>query len=145
MQLDGWCVVEGVIPIAEVEAVRRAMLVATEKHRNPAAPRHIGHLSGVINYDQSVAPYLAHDRLLDVIEGVLGPHVRISFTTATINEPGNARGGWHADWPFNQRNAGAILAPYADVPMHITWSSVEKWMKSKNGCKGRKPSIEHER
>jgi len=27
----------------------------------------------------------------------------------------------------------------------ITWSSVEKWMKSKNGCKGRKPSIEHER
>jgi len=120
MKLDGWCVVDGVIPPAVVEAVRAGVLAATAQHRNPNAPAHIGHLSGVINYDQSVAPYLADKRLLGVIEGVLGPHVRISFTTATINEPGNARGDWHADWPFNQRNAGRMPAPYADLPMHIT-------------------------
>lgn len=46
--------------------------------------------------------------------------MRISFTTATINEPGNARGEWHADWPFNQRNAGCLPAPYPDVVMHMT-------------------------
>ncbi|MFN8440473.1 MAG: phytanoyl-CoA dioxygenase family protein [Caldilineaceae bacterium] len=120
MKLDGWCVVENVIPADEVAIVRQGVLTATAQHRNPNAPKNIGHLSGLINYDQSVAPYLANDRLLTLIEGVLGPHVRISFTTATINEPGNARGGWHADWPFNQRNAASILAPYADLPMHIT-------------------------
>jgi len=120
MKLDGWCVVEGVIPSASVAAVREGILTATARHRNPNAPQNIGHLSGVINYDQSVAPYLADARLLGVIEGVLGPHVRISFTTATINEPGNARGGWHADWPYNQRNAGCLPTPYADLPMHIT-------------------------
>lgn len=120
MKLDGWCVVEGVIPAAEVAAVRENVQAATAQHRNPNAPKNIGHLSGVINYDQSIAPYLADEQLLGVIEGVLGPHVRISFTTATINEPGNARSGWHADWPFNQRNAGCMPAPYADLPMHIT-------------------------
>lgn len=120
MRLDGWCVIEDVIPTDRVETVRQATQATTEKHRNPNAPPNIGHLSGLINYDQSLAPYLAHRNLLDLIEGVLGPHVRISFTTATINEPGNARGGWHADWPFNQRNAGAIKSPYADLPMHIT-------------------------
>jgi hypothetical protein len=120
MNLDGWCVVEGVIPPAEVDLVRAGVLAATAQYRNPNAPAHIGHLSGLINYDQTIASYLANERLLSVIESVLGPHVRISFTTATINEPGNARGGWHADWPFNQRNAGCIPAPYADVGMHIT-------------------------
>lgn len=120
MKLEGWCVVENVIPTAEVATVRQGVLTATAEHRNPNAPKNIGHLSGLINYDQSVAPYLANERLLTLIEGVLGPHVRISFTTATINEPGNARGGWHADWPFNQRNAGSIPAPYADLPIHIT-------------------------
>lgn len=120
MQLDGWCVVENVIPATAVAAVREGILTATARHRNPHAPAHIGHLSGVINYVQSFAPYLADARLLGVIEGVLGPHVRISFTTATINEPGNARGGWHADWPYNQRNAGCLPAPYADLPTHIT-------------------------
>jgi len=120
MQLDGWCVVEKVIPADAVVAVGDGVLAATAQHRNPNAPKQIGHLSGLINYAQSFAPYLADERLLGVIEGVLGPHVRISFTTATINEPGNERGGWHADWPYNQRNAGCLPAPYPDLPMHIT-------------------------
>lgn len=120
MRLDGWCVIENVIPVDEVAAVREGIVAATAQHRNPHAPKHIGHVSGVINYDQSVAPYLAETRLLRLIEALLGPHVRVSFTTATTNEPGNTRGAWHADWPFNQRNAGCIPAPYPDRIMHIT-------------------------
>jgi len=132
MKLDGWCVVKNVIPTGEVAAVREGTVAATAAHRNPDAPKNIGHLSGVINHDQSIAPYLVDARLLAVIEGVLGPHVRVSFTTATINEPGNARGGWHADWPYNQRNAGCMPAPYPDVPMHITtiWMLVDFSMET---------------
>ncbi|MFN8488586.1 MAG: phytanoyl-CoA dioxygenase family protein [Caldilineaceae bacterium] len=116
----GWCVVENVIPAEQIAAIRASVAATVAKHRNPNAPKNIGHLSGLINYDQSFAPYLAHPPLLTLLEGVLGPGVRISFTTATINEPGNARGEWHADWPFNQRNAGHLPAPYPDLCMHLT-------------------------
>ena len=56
-----------------------------------------------------------------VIEGLLGPHARISFTSALINEPGNPRGNWHGDWPFNAQRAGHLPSPYpVDVIFHIT-------------------------
>ena len=75
---------------------------------------------GLLAFNQSFVPYLADERILGIAEALFGPHVRISFTTAHINLPGNARGGWHADWPFNQNNAGHIPAPYPDVVMHLT-------------------------
>ncbi len=120
MQVDGWCILEGIIPEDCIAVVREHVQTATEKHRNPKAPDRIGHVSGFINFDKSLAPYLADRRMLDLVEEMLGPYSRISFTSATINEPGNARGGWHADWPFNQNNGGHIPAPYPDVVFHLT-------------------------
>ena len=75
---------------------------------------------GLLAFNQSFAPYLADKRILGIAEALFGPHVRISFTTAHINLPGNDRGGWHVDWPFNQNNAGHIPAPYPDAVMHLT-------------------------
>ena len=120
LRTDGWCVIEGVIPDGEVDGVREHVAQSVEKHRNPEAPGGIGHVSSFIRVDQSLAPYLADRRVLGLTEALLGPYVRISFTSATVNYPGNARGGWHADWPFNQNNAGHIPAPYADAVMHLT-------------------------
>lgn len=120
MKTDGWCVLRDVIPPEQIATVRESVAATVARHRNPQAPKHIGHLSGLINEDQSFAPYLAQPDLLALLQGLLGPAVRISFTTATINEPGNERGEWHADWPFNQRNAGHIAAPYPDALMHLT-------------------------
>ena len=74
----------------------------------------------MINFDQSFAPFLADENLLALVGAMLGHHPRISFTTGTINYPGNERGGWHADWPFNQNNAGHIPAPYPDATVHLT-------------------------
>ena len=120
LKLDGWCVVEGVIPADRVEHVRQSVEAAVAKHRNPAAPSGIGHLPGMINFDQSFAPFLADENFLALVGAMLGHHPRISFTTGTINYPGNERGGWHADWPFNQNNAGHIPAPYPDATVHLT-------------------------
>ena len=120
LKLDGWCVLDNIIPTDDVTAIRESIIATTAKYRNPDAPAHIGHVSGIINYDQSIAPYLADERLMALLKAVLGLHVRISMTTGTINEPGNARGDWHADWPFNQRNAGAFPAPYPNIVAHIT-------------------------
>jgi hypothetical protein len=120
LQIDGWYVIEGVIPTDEVGTVRESVERSTTVHSNPEAPEGIGHVPGFIRYDQSLAPYLADRDVLGVVEEMLGHHVRISFTTATINYPGNQRGKWHADWPFNQNNAGHIPAPYPDATMHLT-------------------------
>jgi len=118
---DGWCVVEDVIPADEVVVIRDHVSHATEKYgRDKAAEKGIGHVPGFIRHDQSYAPYLADAKLMAVFEALIGQFVKVSFTTATINLPGNVRGGWHADWPFNQRNAGHVPAPYPDVIMHLT-------------------------
>ena len=120
LKLDGWCVVEDIIPADQIEHVRQSVEAAVAEHRNPAAPSGIGHLPGMINFDQSFAPFLADEKLLALVGAMLGHHPRISFTTGTINYPGNERGGWHADWPFNQNNAGHIPAPYPDATVHLT-------------------------
>ena len=100
--------------------MRQSVEAAVAEHRNPAAPADIGHLPGMINFDQSFAPFLADENFLALVGAMLGHHPRISFTTGTINYPGNERGGWHADWPFNQNNAGHIPAPYPDATVHLT-------------------------
>ena len=120
LKLNGWCVLNNIIPSDRVASIRESIIATTAKHRNPNAPAHIGHVSGIINYDQSIAPYLADARLMNLLTAVLSTYIRISMTTGTINEPGNARGDWHADWPFNQRNAGSFPAPYPDIVAHIT-------------------------
>lgn len=130
LKIDGWYVMEGVIPENEVDAVRESAERSTIVHRNPKAPDGIGHVPGFIRYDQSIAPYLADRRMLALVEALLGPHARVSFTTGTINYPGNERGGWHGDWPFNQNNAGHIPTPYPDATMHIT----TLWMLSPFTC-----------
>ena len=40
---------------------------------------------------------------------------------------------WHADWPFNQGNAGHVKAPYADFPMHITTLWMISAFSAENG------------
>lgn len=122
MYVDGWCLIEDVIPPAEVDAVRDSVLrtVDTYRHTRKDAPENIGAVSGMISYDQSFAPYLTEPRLLGLAESLLGPDLRISYNSSIVNYPGNERTKWHADWPFNQHNASHIRAPYPDAVFHLT-------------------------
>lgn len=122
LRQNGYCIIEGVIPHDRVEAVRTSVLdaVTEHRHRRADAPQHIGAVSGLINYDQSFAPYLKEERLWAVCCAALGPEARVSYTSSIVNYPGNERGPWHADWPFNQRNAGHVPAPYPDAVFHLT-------------------------
>ena len=120
LRTDGWCVVPDVVPAADVDTIRRSVDDTVAENRNPNAPAGIGHLSSIIVHNQTFAQYLAAPAIMELVSAMLGEHVRVSFTTGTINYPGNERGGWHADWPFNQRNAGRIPAPYPDATFHLT-------------------------
>ena len=118
LRIDGWHVEPGIIPSNEVDLVRKSIetsIITTEKRMQG-----VNSETGLITKDQSLAPYLAHEGVLKVVESFLGEHFKISFTTAIINNPGNERGIWHSDWPFNQNNAGHIQAPYHDAVTHLT-------------------------
>ena len=119
---DGFALFDRVIPAHEVDAVRASVLDAANRAYDPQIKAELGvtNVRSSINHDQSFAPYVADDRLMDVLHELFGPHVRISFSSTQINDPGNPRSGWHADWPFNQRNAGHIPAPYPDFCIHVT-------------------------
>jgi len=122
LQISGFCVLQDVVPPAECSPIRDSIIrtVQSQRRNYPDAPNNVGFTPSVINHDQTFAAHLADDRLLALIQQVLGHNIRISFTSAIINEPGNDRGDWHADWPFNQKNAGHVPVPYPDVVMHVT-------------------------
>ena len=71
LKIDGWYVMEGVIPESEVDAVRQSVERSTLVHCNPNAPDGIGHVPGFIRYDQSIAPYLADRRMLALVEALV--------------------------------------------------------------------------
>ena len=71
--------------------------------------------------------------MLTLAEALLGPNVRISYTSALLNEPGNKRSKWHADWPFNQESACRIRPPYPDLVMHLTSLLMVSPFTEKNG------------
>jgi ectoine hydroxylase-related dioxygenase (phytanoyl-CoA dioxygenase family) len=83
-----------------------------------------GYVPGFLRFNQSLAPYLVHPRVLRLMESVFGPHVRVSMFTGSVNAPGLPRGPLHADWPFNQNSRAHIPAPYPDVLLHL----VTFWM-----------------
>ena len=119
IKMDGWCVVPGVIPENEVDTVRQRIVeTARSDPRGKEGARHA--LRGLINYNQSLAPYLADDRVLGIVETFFGPYARVSFTTGLVTTPGQERGNWHSDWPFGQTQSRHIPAPYADAVMHLT-------------------------
>lgn len=131
---EGGCVIPSVIPGREIENVRRLVCELVEIQRREreetlAAARAAGHdvgISGVgccqdvVSARPEIAAWLADLRVVGAARAVFGPHVRISATSGLVNEPGNRRGDWHADWPFNQRIAAHVPAPYPDACLHLS-------------------------
>ncbi len=140
---DGYSIVEGVIPADAVDNIRREVVAAQQAHHEEAeaelakirARGHrvgaagVGVLKQAINATQCFAPYLADERVVGVVESFFGQFVRISCTDCVINHPGNERGYWHADWPYNATNSTHVKAPYPDAMMHL--SSI--WMLTRFG------------
>lgn len=147
LKRDGFYVVENVIPEDEVDAVRQAIVAAqARKHAESeaalAATRAKGHRVGaegvaslrqVINVTQIFAPYLASRKIMDVVDALFGPYARVSCTDCVINYPGNERGYWHADWPYNATNASHISSPYPDALLHLSSIWMLTAFNEKNG------------
>ena len=93
----GWCVVEGVVPENEVNAIRQhvetAHLEAIEEYETAGGSlthqrdKDGGPGKNVIAFIQPLAPYLAEKRVVGVIKAVLNPHVRIAQTEFKTRPP----------------------------------------------------------
>ena len=119
---EGYCYINNVIPADQIDDVREQVQRDVLAHSLLEPPK--GYVPGLLRVNQSLAPYLAHPRVLGLAEDVFGPHVRISMLTGSVNQPGLPRGPLHADWPFNQHSRAHVPAPYPDVVMHL----VSFWM-----------------
>lgn len=119
VRLAGFTVVRGVVPPDGVATVRDSVADTVERVAGYSDVG-VGFVATILNHDQSIVSHLGNRRLLDVIDRLLGPFVHVSFASAIINAPGNSRGKWHADWPFNQELAGRVPSPYPDAAMHLT-------------------------
>ena len=132
----GWCVVEGVVPENEVNAIRQhvetAHLEAIEEYETAGGSlthqrnKDGGPGKNVIAFIQPLAPYLAEKRVLGVIEAVLNPHVRIAqteFKTRPPNDDNKMYRSYHSDWPHDlvdRDRAGAVRQPFPNVTMGLT-------------------------
>jgi len=127
---DGWLLLPDVIPSNRVDTVRRNILAARERSLETEEAKLVagdarvttrgGAVVGLINLDQSIAPYLADPRVLAIIERLWGDYTRIVSLGGLISDPGHRDRVWHADWPFNQTNAAHIPAPYPDSVQVLT-------------------------
>ena len=140
LSVEGFCIIENVIPPDRVGVVCDAVLgavesVSDETLAKAAEVRSKGHrlnaqgvqaVPGLLNLDQSVAPYLADARIMSITRSLFGEWVRSSNTSGLVNFPGNDRAYWHADWPYNQTNASHIPAPYPEEVMKLS----SLWMLS---------------
>ena len=117
----GWYVLKGMIPEEECEEIREGIYEVAKTNRKNYAPEGLTFLPAFINHNQSYAKFISDLKIMAVVEGIFGPHARVSYTSALINEPDNTRGSWHADWPFNAQKAGHIPSPYPlDAIFHLT-------------------------
>lgn len=119
---DGYCVMPGVIPPSKVGEVRDSVATAVQAHSSLPPPQ--GYATGFLRLNQAIAPYLAHPRLMAVVDRLFGDFPRISMLTGAINGQGIKRGEMHADWPFNQNSKARVRAPYPDIVMNL----VTMWM-----------------
>ena len=75
LKLHGWCLIENVIPAAEVNGVRQSIEATAAEYARPDADDI--NIPDVLNVNQSFAPYLAHAAILEPLRALWGPYVRM--------------------------------------------------------------------
>jgi len=119
LELEGFYVEEGVLSPSQVEQVCQS----TEKTLDQGAGKIHG--SNFLNHDQSLAPFLAAERILAVVHSVLGASARIISSSGNLrnpdpNAPERVPGNLHVDWPWGQSGASHVEGPLPDLVINLT-------------------------
>ena len=134
IQTEGGFIIKNVIPtddskffakyITETELKERsekeAFLDDTRKKGHIVSAKGVGSISNFDPILPKLSKYLIDKNITNTAENLIGKHFRISTIGGLVNFPGNERGYWHADWPFNQTVASHVPAPYPNAIMHLS-------------------------
>ncbi len=135
LKLEGWCLIQRVIPEDRIPAVREEVIAGHQQAIKDydAWGGSWGFKNGpngepgkcLVAYVPSLAAYFADERILGVAQAMLDPHVRIAqteFKTRPPNDESNRR-SWHTDFPHDltdREQAGRVRMPFPDVTMGLT-------------------------
>ncbi|HEX3683203.1 MAG TPA: phytanoyl-CoA dioxygenase family protein [Bryobacteraceae bacterium] len=148
LKTEGWYVMESLLVADSLGRVRDAVLEQEAlQSLEWASVREQWHAAGYVVPDLRTGraqrviekipehcAFLADPRMLEVVEGVFGPPVRVSSVGGIVTRSGNRRGHWHADWPFNQKLASYVPAPYEDAILHLSAIIMLTDFSSENGA-----------
>jgi len=121
---NGYLAIENVLAEAELEELRQVTDEFVEKSRNVTSndetfdlePGHSAALPSLRRLNHPVtkhpvyAKYTRHDRILDIVECLLGPNFRYHNNKLNMKNPGNGSAvEWHQDWAFYPHTNDDIL------------------------------------
>lgn len=113
LRTDGVTIIEGVIPTADIEPLRDSVLATADSHGYEES-------RSFLDNNEDFVHYVGNERVLGIVNAMLGRFARIAFTGPIIRHPYDKRGGWHSDWPFGSGGAAFIPEPYPDVVAYLT-------------------------
>ena len=148
LRMQGWCLIENVIPEDRVETLRDEVVAgharAIQEYETWGGS--LGFQSGpkgepgknVVAYVPSLAAYFGDERVVGVAQAMLDPHVRIAQTEFKTRPPNDMKDfrGFHSDWPHDltdRDQAGAVRMPFPDVTMGLTTLWILSPFSEKNG------------
>ena len=134
VQSEGWCVLEGVIPPADVAAIRDQVETSEADYREFIRQRDKWSRN-VVAFMPDLAQHLANERLLQVIKAVLGPQVRISQTEYKTRPPHyELVRGYHSDFPYDLNQKWHIPQPFPKAVIGITTLWMLSEFTTRNGA-----------
>ena len=104
LRSEGYCILENVIPSDEVDALRDSVLATADSEEYQESRDFIGN-------NRDFPRYVGSERVLGLVDSMLGRFARIAFTGPIIRQSRDKRGSWHSDWPFGA--GGAAYHPRA--------------------------------
>ncbi len=110
---EGYCILENVIPSDSVDALRDSVLTTADSVEYQESRDFLGN-------NPDFPRWIASERVLGVVDAMLGTFARIAFTGPIIRQSRDKRGNWHSDWPFGTGGAAFIPEPYPDVTAYLT-------------------------
>ena len=134
IKTQGGFLIKNVIPPEDAKKIAEYIIETELKERSEkeaflSDTRKKGHVVGasgvgsISNFDSilpKLSKYLINKKITNTAENLIGKNFRVSTIGGLVNFPGNERGYWHSDWPFNQTVASHVSAPYPNAIMHLS-------------------------
>ncbi|HUS53079.1 MAG TPA: phytanoyl-CoA dioxygenase family protein [Thermohalobaculum sp.] len=120
LDLHGFTVIPDVLQTNQLDAINSANTRLLETHGEDLVFHgRAGHLANCVALDPVYFPCIDHEKVLPVIEGILGTEIILGSLNSRVVRPGEGDQAFHADIPNQLRKSGA------PVMVNTVWALVD--------------------